>query len=144
MTFGESINVCLRQKYASFQGRATRSEFWWYALFIFIVNSVINILGSVITGASLMSTFSPDSLSEFGGGLLGGVGTIIFMIIGLIVWLYFLCPSIGVIVRRLHDTGRSGWWYWIILVPFVGGLVLFIFTLLGSEPQDNQYGPYEA
>lgn len=144
MTFGESINVCLRQKYASFQGRATRSEFWWYALFIFIVNSVINILGSVITGASLMSTFSPDSLSEFGGGLLGGVGTIIFMIIGLIVWLYFLCPSISVIVRRLHDTGRSGWWYWIILVPFVGGLVLLIFTLLGSEPQDNQYGPYEA
>ena len=144
MTFGESINVCLRQKYASFQGRATRSEFWWFALFIFIVNFVINIIGSVATGASLMATFSPDSLSEFGGGLLGGVGTIIFMIIGLIVWLYFLCPSIGVTVRRLHDTGRSGWWYWIILVPFVGGLVLFIFMLLGSEPNDNEYGPYEA
>ena len=144
MTFGESINVCLRQKYASFQGRATRSEYWWFALFLFLVSAVINILGSVIFGASLVSTFSPDSFSEFGGGLLGGIGSVIFMIIGLIVWLYFLCPSIGVTVRRLHDTGRSGWWFWIVLVPFVGSFVLFIFTLLGSEPQDNQYGPYEA
>ena len=144
MTFGESINVCLRQKYATFQGRATRSEFWWFALFMAIVNTVINTIGTIATGASIMSTFNPDSLSEFGGGLLGGIGTIIFFIISLIVGLYFIIPSIAVTVRRLHDTNRSGWWYLIILIPFIGGLVLFVFTLLASDPNDNEYGPYEA
>ena len=142
MTFGESINVCLRKKYASFSGRATRSEFWWFTLFIAIVNFVINFVGTIATGASLAATFNPDSLSELGGGLLGSVGVIIFAIIGIIVWLYFLLPSLSVTVRRLHDTGRSGWWWWISLIPLVGPIILFVFMLLASEPNDNEYGPY--
>ena len=144
MTFGESINVCLRQKYASFQGRATRSEFWWFALFYFIVYSVINIIGTVATGASLVNTFNPESLSDVGSGLLGGGLTILFAIITLFIALAFICPCISVTVRRLHDTGRSGWWWWISLIPFVGGIVLFVFMLLDSEKADNEYGPYEA
>jgi uncharacterized membrane protein YhaH (DUF805 family) len=50
-------------------------------------------------------------------------------------------PSLAIMVRRLHDIGRSGWWYFIAFVPFVGGIVLLIFTLLDSEPGPNLYGP---
>ncbi|MET9377426.1 DUF805 domain-containing protein [Streptomyces sp. NPDC002992] len=52
-----------------------------------------------------------------------------------------LVPSLAVIVRRLHDTGRSGWWYFISFVPIVGGVILFVFTVLEGEAHDNAYGP---
>ena len=108
------------QKYAVFSGRARRKEYWFFALF--------NVLISVVLGFVdlAMGTISTTS----GVGLLGG--------------LYALCvllPSLGVSVRRLHDTDRSGWWYWISLLPIVGGIVLFIFVLLASDEGDNKYGP---
>ena len=52
-----------------------------------------------------------------------------------------LVPSLAVLVRRLHDTGRSGWWMLIALIPFLGGLILFVFTVMDSEPGRNDYGP---
>jgi uncharacterized membrane protein YhaH (DUF805 family) len=50
-------------------------------------------------------------------------------------------PSIAVTIRRLHDIGKSGWWYCIAFVPFIGGLILLVLTLLDSEPDRNEYGP---
>ena len=58
-----------------------------------------------------------------------------------IVGLALVIPSIAVVVRRLHDTGRSGWWYLIALVPFIGGLVLLVFCVQPSAPGPNRWGP---
>ena len=73
------------------------------------------------------------------------IGTVIRQAgFGLLQGLYdlaVLIPSIAVTVRRLHDTGRTGWWILIGLIPVIGGIVLLIFMLLDSEPGENQYGP---
>jgi len=108
------------KKYAVFSGRARRKEYWMFLL--------INILISVVLIAidSLIGTFNPQT----GVGLLQGFYSLAVLI-----------PTIAVTVRRLHDTGRSGWWILISLIPVVGSIVLLIFMLLDSQPGVNQYGP---
>jgi uncharacterized membrane protein YhaH (DUF805 family) len=73
-----------------------------------------------------IGTFDPET----GAGLLGGIYTLAILI-----------PSIAVTVRRLHDTGRSGWWWLIGLIPLIGWIVLFVFMVLDSDPETNEYGP---
>lgn len=97
MTFGQSVKTCFG-KYATFSGRASRSEFWWFWLFQFILS-----------------------------------WTVIVHIISFI-------PALAVMVRRLHDTGRSAWNILWALVPFIGQLIV-ILLLLGASQGDNQYGP---
>ncbi len=106
-------------KYAVFNGRARRKEYWFFVLF----NVLISLLLSIADG--LTGTLNPLT----GVGVLGGVYMIAIMI-----------PSIAVAVRRLHDTGRSGWWLLISLIPIVGGLVLLYFLVLDSDPESNEYG----
>jgi uncharacterized membrane protein YhaH (DUF805 family) len=108
------------KKYAVFEGRARRKEYWMF----FLINLVITIV--LIFIDSLMGTISPQA----GLGLLSGLYSLAVLI-----------PSIAVTVRRLHDTGRSGWWILIALVPFIGGIVLLVFMVLDSQPGENQYGP---
>jgi uncharacterized membrane protein YhaH (DUF805 family) len=62
-------------------------------------------------------------------------------ILGIVFSLAMLVPGIAVTVRRLHDTGRSGWWILISLIPFLGWIVLLVFMVLDSHPGDNEYGP---
>src|SRR4051794_8393565 len=90
----------------------------------FLFNLVI--ITVLILIDSLMGSFSPQA----GLGLLSGLYS-----------LAVLLPSIAVTVRRLHDTGRSGWWILISLIPIIGGIVLLVFMVLDSEPGVNQYGP---
>ena len=118
----------MKEKYASFKGRATRAEYWYFVLFHFLI-----LIGGMIVGAILGATLS-------GGDGDVAVGVMLF-VYGVIV-LGLLCPSISVLVRRLHDTGRSGWWYWINLIPYIGAIVILVFTLLESQDCDNEYGPY--
>lgn len=108
------------KKYAVFEGRARRKEYWYFTLF----NTLILIGLSVIDLAS--GTFSEES----GMGLLGGIYA-----------LGVLVPDVTVSVRRLHDTGRSGWWLLLVLVPLIGPLVLLVFMVLDSQPGENQHGP---
>jgi uncharacterized membrane protein YhaH (DUF805 family) len=108
------------KKYAVFSGRARRKEYWMFFLFNLIITFVLILIDS------LMGTISPQS----GLGLLSGLYSLAVLI-----------PSIAVTIRRLHDTGRSGWWILISLVPVLGGIVLLIFMVLDSEPGANQYGP---
>jgi uncharacterized membrane protein YhaH (DUF805 family) len=108
------------KKYAVFSRRARRKEFWMF----FFINLLISVV--LIAIDSLIGTFSPQT----GFGLLQGLYSLAVLI-----------PSIAVTVRRLHDTGRTGWWILISLVPFVGGIVLLIFMLLDSQAGVNQYGP---
>jgi uncharacterized membrane protein YhaH (DUF805 family) len=107
------------KKYAVFGGRARRKEYWMFFLSNLVISFVL-ILIDILIG-----TFSPQGSA----GLLQGLYSLVVLI-----------PSIAVTVRRLHDTGRSGWWILIALIPFIGGIVLLIFMALDSEPGANQYG----
>ena len=107
------------KKYAVFNGRARRKEYWYFFLFNIIIQIVIMIVGGA-TGS-----LSPDA----GMGLLGGI-----------YMLAVLIPSIAVGVRRLHDINRSGWWLLISLIPLIGVIVLIVFLASDSKPERNQYG----
>lgn len=107
------------KQYATFSGRAQRAEYWFFTLFF----TIGYLLMSFIDG--FIGTFS----MEAGMGALGGI----FLLVHLL-------PSIAVSIRRLHDIGRTGWWYLIVIIPLIGPLVFLVFTVLDSK-EDNQYGP---
>lgn len=100
------------QNYAVFTGRARRKEYWMFALFNLIIVIVLGVIDSII-----------------------GVA-----ILGTLYALAVLIPSIAVSIRRLHDTGRSGWWLLLLFIPIIGALIILIFAVLDSEPGPNQYG----
>jgi uncharacterized membrane protein YhaH (DUF805 family) len=111
--------LAVLKKYLEFGGRASRTEFWMFALFNFIVSMVLAVIDNVI-----------------GTKTAQGIG-----ILGAIYGLGVLLPYLGVGARRLHDTGRSGWWLLLLLIPFIGWVVLLIFYVLESQAGENQYGP---
>ena len=108
------------KKYATFSGRAQRAEYWYFVLFYILL----------FFGLSIIDNVTGSFDAETGMGLLGGI-----------LSLALLIPSIAVSVRRLHDTGRSGWWLLIALIPLVGAIVLFVFTVQDSNSGANSYGP---
>ncbi|MBO9710195.1 MAG: DUF805 domain-containing protein [Caulobacter sp.] len=115
------------KKYADFQGRARRSEFWLFALFIFIVEFVYyGLLG--VTG-----NFPGSGHTNIFGMLLG----LIFFVFGLGIFI----PSIAVAFRRLHDTNRSAWWLLIAFIPLIGIVVLLVFYVLPGTVGPNKFGP---
>ena len=113
MVLLEAWKVVVTDRYAQFDGRANRPEFWWYLLGYWIISAVLGVLGQA---------------------------SIVFSIIGAIYGLAVLCPTLAVGVRRLHDVGRSGWWLLIGLIPLVGAIVLIVFCASPSQPGPNQYG----
>jgi uncharacterized membrane protein YhaH (DUF805 family) len=110
--------TCMK-KYADFNGRARRAEYWMFFLFSFIFAIV----------AMFLDNFLGTASEELGYGLF-------YILFGLAI----IIPSWAVLVRRLHDIGKSGWWVFISLVPIVGGIWLFILTITDSEPGFNEYG----
>lgn len=110
MSFGEAIRDGFT-KYATFSGRSSRSAYWWWILFYVLVAIAASILDAAIGTA---------------------------VIVGL-VWLGFFLPNLAVLVRRLHDTDRSGWWVLIGLIPLIGAIVLIVFACIDSGPP-NKYG----
>lgn len=107
------------RNYAGFYGRARRKEFWMFMVW----NTVIAL--AVILIDLNIGTFN----YEIGLGLLNGIYNLAVLI-----------PGIAVSIRRLHDIGRSGWWFLFTLVPFIGVIVLIVFYALDSEPGPNEYG----
>ena len=103
------------KKYVTFGGRARRAEYWYFVLFNFLIAIAIAIVEGV--------------LGQSGNGFLSGLYN-----------LFILLPSLAVFVRRLHDTGRSGWWFFIAFIPIIGFIVLLVFLCQDSQPNDNQYG----
>ncbi len=125
--FMDVVQTCLKHKYATFEGRASRTEFWFFYLFTFLTCIAVSIVFAIM-----------------GALLSGGDGDVVIGAVAVgyaLIALGLIAPSISVTVRRLHDTGRSGWWYWLGAIPYVGGIVLLIFMCFPSEPHDNQYGP---
>ncbi|NOX41979.1 MAG: DUF805 domain-containing protein [Alphaproteobacteria bacterium] len=117
MNMGAAVRSCFA-KYVTFSGRALRSEYWWFTLFNLLMSVVLNIVDAVVFGS-------------------GGQVAILSAIYSLIV----LLPAISVMVRRLHDHGRTGWWFFIMLVPMIGMLVLLYWMIVKGSDEANDYGP---
>ncbi|MEF9881122.1 DUF805 domain-containing protein [Streptomyces sp. P9-A4] len=102
------------KKYAVFNGRARRQEFWMFFLFNAIAAIIIMIVDMAISTYPLLYV---------------------------VYFLAILLPSLGVTVRRLHDTGRSGWWILIDLIPLVGAIILIVFLATEGDQHENAHGP---
>ena len=119
MTLGYYVHGI--EHYADFEGRARRAEFWWFNLVLYGINIVIVILGAV----------------------LGAVSAALETVSTVVLWIHslgLLLPQLAVTARRLHDTGKSGWWMLLILIPIFGWIPLLIFMLLPSDAGQNRYG----
>lgn len=112
-TIVDWFKKCLR-KYATFQGRARRKEYWYCNLMVIIIYIVAAIID----------------------GILGTDGVIASLAI-----LALFIPLLSVMVRRLHDINKSGWWYWISIIPLIGGILLLVWMCTDTNPNTNQYGP---
>ncbi|MDD7287926.1 MAG: DUF805 domain-containing protein [Succinivibrio sp.] len=122
-TFGQAVKSCFNQ-YCGFKGRASRAEFWWFTLFTAIVGFVLGFVDGLLFTSTENAFFA---LLGFSGLFRLGV---------------FL-PALAVTARRLHDTDKSGWWM-LLYLTIIGGIVVFIFTLLRGNEGSNKYGedPY--
>jgi uncharacterized membrane protein YhaH (DUF805 family) len=118
------------KKYATFSGRASRSEYWWWYLFTFLVYLVLGVPLYVVGIAT-----SRD------GGRTPGTLAIPLIILLTVFALGIIVPSLALTVRRLHDAGYSGLLALLFLIPYVGGLVILIFALLPSSPAGAKYDP---
>ena len=110
------------RKYATFEGRARRKEYWFFALFNFLALLVLTVVDMAV------GTFNEQA--EI--GLFGGI-----------YLLAVLIPSIAVTVRRLHDTDRSGWWVLLNFIPVIGSIVIMVLAVLDSQPGGNRFVPYQ-
>jgi uncharacterized membrane protein YhaH (DUF805 family) len=108
------------KKYAVFSGRSRRKEYWFFVLF-----NVIFLIAAALLDNLFHTTLGNSPYGVF-------------------YYLYALAvvlPGIGLVIRRLHDVGKSGWWYFIALIPLVGAIWLLVLLCTDSQPGDNQYGP---
>ena len=133
MGFAESVRTCFG-KYADFQGRASRSEFWWFFLFTALVSLALSLPLYV-----LMVIVAVAGNSSTGAGV-AAVITIIWSIIVTVVAIGLLIPLLAAGARRLHDYGQSAWFLLLYFVP-CGNIALIVLWALGGTPGDNPYGP---
>ena len=108
------------RKYATFAGRSQRIEYWFFVLFI---------IASLIALSTVDAALETRRVGE-GAGLLSGL-----FVVGMLI------PWLAVLIRRLHDTGRSGWWFLVSVLPLVCPLVLLVMLLMDSQSGSNEYGP---
>ena len=115
MGFTEAIKTCF-SKYATFSGRARRSEYWYFCLFDWLITGILTGMGYALNSKVLLGVSSIASLA-------------------------LIIPMLAVAVRRLHDIGKSGWFYLFFLIPLVGGIILLVWFCTDSAPGPNMYGP---
>jgi uncharacterized membrane protein YhaH (DUF805 family) len=159
-TLGQAVSRFFR-KYATFTGRASRSEYWWMALALFLITLVPSALLTVGLVSGITHHFGnlETYYSEGADGttvMLGGVGPGIFsdptaaLLIPLgagllsLIWLATLVPSLALSWRRLHDAGLAGPWYFLTLIAGVGGLFLLVLMLQPSKPEGRRFDAPET
>lgn len=130
----ESENYWLAawNNFGVFSGRARRMEYWLFQLEVALVGLAVGVPMAILSESFERSEMLPDSSSML-GLLILGVAVILSVLVAIV--------NLGVTVRRLHDTGRSGWWILIRIIPYIGGFILFIFLVMDSQAGENQYGP---
>ena len=116
MDIQQSIKICFK-KFATFDGRASRSEYWWFQFFYLLVVVVAVILDSILVGGNIESAGALEIVSQ----------------------LILLLPALAVTARRLHDVDRSGWWI-LVGITIVGLIPLFIWWLAPGTNKKNKYG----
>ena len=109
------------KRYADFSGRARRMEYWMF----WVLNIIVSVVAAIIDLVLGTST------------IIGGAAGAASALAGLAL----LIPGLAVTVRRLHDTDKSGWWFFIILIPLIGFIVLLVFMFQSGTSGDNKYGP---
>ena len=112
------------KRYRDFRGRSRRSEYWFIQLFLVVTNIAVAIIDLALMG------WDVDRFIANGGG----------GIVGLVWILVTIVPAFAVLVRRLHDTGKSGWWALVGFLPLVGPVILLVFTVTDSSPGENKFG----
>lgn len=125
MTFSKSITTCFK-KYITISGRASRSEYWWFALFAVVTNIGVIIIEMSINGIDFTRTNNLQIMVDYPVSTV--VGTILFL------------PNWTSLIRRLHDTGRSGMWILLYFLPFIGFLILIFMLILRGTHGANIYG----
>ena len=114
------------KRYADFQGRSRRKEYWMFVLLQIIVLVIMAVIVGITGGLD-------DNPS--------GIGGIVLILMGLIYLGLFFIPGLAVTVRRFHDQDKSGWFILLQFIPYVGGLIVFVFMCLDGTRGPNQYGP---
>lgn len=124
-----AVRTVLR-KYAVFSGRASRSEYWWFVLFNVIIAIATLAIDVIFFGTGESTTTATSAAFQANAGPATLVSSLVLIL-----------PSLGVAVRRLHDTDRRGWWILLGLIPLIGAIVLIVFYALDSTPGHNRFGP---
>ena len=115
MSFNDAVTNCLINNYMNFSGRASKSEYWWFLLFSFIIGFIAGLI------------------DYFAFGVQVGFATLIMLIV-------IALPSIALTVRRIHDFGQSGWLFLFTIIPYIGSIIILIFGIMEGEEYPNQYG----
>jgi uncharacterized membrane protein YhaH (DUF805 family) len=115
MSFGQAVSTCFGN-YATFSGRAVRSEYWYWALFLSIFGLILGVIDLMLPYRILLTVFN----------------------------LATVLPGLAVTVRRLHDTDRSGWWWFIAFIPLIGTILLFVWLCTRGTPGPNRFGLVSA
>lgn len=111
-------------RFADFKGRSRRSEYWYVQVFLVVTN-----LAVAGIDLALMDGDVDRFIANGGGGIVG------------LIWIFAtIVPALAVLIRRLHDAGKTGWWALVGFIPFVGAIVLLVFTVTDSSPGENKYG----
>ena len=111
-------------RFADFKGRSRRSEYWYVQLFLVVTN-----LAVAGIDLALMDGDVDRFIANGGGGIVG------------LIWIFAtIVPALAVLIRRLNDSGKTGWWALVGFIPFVGAIVLLVFTVTDSSPGENKYG----
>ncbi len=129
MDFATAIKTVFFKKYATFNGRAQRSEYWWWALAVFAIGTAAQAIDVAFLASEVHTMRGPGSFSVEHNGPLS-----------VIVTLATLVPNFSVMVRRLHDSDKSGWWFLIIFIPLLGVLYFFYLLIRRGTDGPNRFG----
>ena len=115
----ENFKDIIINKYAQFNGRANKAEFWQYVLVYFLISIALSLLMSIFGGVKILR--------------------VLFMILNVIVMLALIIPSLAVSVRRMHDIGKAGGWILVNLIPLIGLIWFILLAIKDSEPGANRF-----
>ena len=123
MSFSEAVDTCLFDKWSKISGRASRAEFWWFHLFIFLYCFFMLFMSLLIMVAD--GTSGTIGILDGICGLLGGICALLVMLLSTVISIVIIVSHICVTIRRLHDINCSGWWLLLILIPYLGSIISF-------------------
>jgi uncharacterized membrane protein YhaH (DUF805 family) len=116
------------KKYAQFTGRSDRKEFWYFVLFYFVAAAILSVIDGMVFGAG-RAVIGNDGLDFSSSGPLAGIFAIGSFI-----------PMLAAAIRRLHDTGKTGWWVLLGMIPLIGIIILIVFYAQKGQPEANAHG----